>query len=50
MKRRRVGGDEEDAYSSYWRPRYLYLQRAGVIAYEKPFYQVLGLDSAEEIP
>jgi hypothetical protein len=26
------------------------LERAGVIAYEKPFYQVLGLDSAEEIP
>jgi hypothetical protein len=26
------------------------LERAGVIAYEKPFYQVLGLDSGERIP
>ena len=26
------------------------LEHAGVLAYEKPFYQVLGLDNAERIP
>jgi hypothetical protein len=32
VKRRRVGGDEQDAFSRYWRHRYAYLARAGVVA------------------
>lgn len=31
VKRRRVGGEENDAYSRYWRHRIIYLGRAGVV-------------------
>jgi hypothetical protein len=31
MKRRVLSGEEQDAYSPYWRKAYCYLQRAGVI-------------------
>ena len=31
-KRRMVDGAEQDAYSRYWRKRYCYLSRAGIIA------------------
>lgn len=31
MKRRRVGGEEQDAYSRYWRHRVAYLGRSGVV-------------------
>lgn len=31
-KRRRINGDEQDAYSAYWRHMLCYLQRSGVRA------------------
>lgn len=31
MKRRRVDGDEQDAYSKYWRPMLARFQRAGEV-------------------